>query len=462
MRFKKNSFVIKTFLSFMMMGFIFGANTYAQEENELTLTIEQAVELAQENSPSLKSAQIDYELKQWKNTFAWNVFLPTVQTSATLSRANEVNTAMSDTIARLMHAPAKATTESDHWSAIANLSFSLGLNAAQIQSMRATHSDFESGKITWDQTCKETEVSIRKLFYGLLLQQENLSLQKTSLENAKQRQDQAQVNYNNGYVPELSLLQAQVAYENLRPNVEKMEQVLNQQLGTFAFLLGLPIGTKISLDGQIAPKFISVDAEELINDYLEQNLKIRSLRQSLNTLKIQKSALDLQAYTPSLSLGWSTQPVVSNALEANWFKKDNRFDNGSLTFTLAWNITNMLPFSTSRQQAKEMQSNLDKMQISLKSLQDNTELEIRTAIDNLNQSKRAIESSQRSISLAQRSFDMTSVAYRNGTKELLELREAETQLNQAKLGLANEEYNYISNLLDLEYKLDIKFEEEDE
>lgn len=444
------------------MGFIFGANTYAQEENELTLTIEQAVELAQENSPSLKSAQIDYELKQWKNTFAWNVFLPTVQTSATLSRANEVNTAMSDTIARLMHAPAKATTESDHWSAIANLSFSLGLNAAQIQSMRATHSDFESGKITWDQTCKETEVSIRKLFYGLLLQQENLSLQKTSLENAKQRQDQAQVNYNNGYVPELSLLQAQVAYENLRPNVEKMEQVLNQQLGTFAFLLGLPIGTKISLDGQIAPKFISVDAEELINDYLEQNLKIRSLRQSLNTLKIQKSALDLQAYTPSLSLGWSTQPVVSNALEANWFKKDNRFDNGSLTFTLAWNITNMLPFSTSRQQAKEMQSNLDKMQISLKSLQDNTELEIRTAIDNLNQSKRAIESSQRSISLAQRSFDMTSVAYRNGTKELLELREAETQLNQAKLGLANEEYNYISNLLDLEYKLDIKFEEEDE
>lgn len=462
MRFKKNSFVIKTFLSFMMMEFIFGANTYAQEENELTLTIEQAVELAQENSPSLKSAQIDYELKQWKNTFAWNVFLPTVQTSATLSRANEVNTAMSDTIARLMHAPAKATTESDHWSAIANLSFSLGLNAAQIQSMRATHSDFESGKITWDQTCKETEVSIRKLFYGLLLQQENLSLQKTSLENAKQRQDQAQVNYNNGYVPELSLLQAQVAYENLRPSVEKMEQVLNQQLGTFAFLLGLPIGTKISLDGQIAPKFISVDAEELINDYLEQNLKIRSLRQSLNTLKIQKSALDLQAYTPSLSLGWSTQPVVSNALEANWFKKDNRFDNGSLTFTLAWNITNMLPFSTSRQQAKEMQSNLDKMQISLKSLQDNTELEIRTAIDNLNQSKRAIESSQRSISLAQRSFDMTSVAYRNGTKELLELREAETQLNQAKLGLANEEYNYISNLLDLEYKLDIKFEEEDE
>ena len=45
---------------------------------------------------------------------------------------------------------------------------------------------------------------------------------------------------------------------------------------------------------------------------------------------------------------------------------------------------------------------------------------------------------------------MTSLAYRNGTTEYLDLMDAETQLNQAKLSLVNEKFNYMTNLMDLE------------
>ena len=74
----------------------------------------------------------------------------------------------------------------------------------------------------------------------------------------------------------------------------------------------------------------------------------------------------------------------------------------------------------------------------------------------LNQSRAAIESSNRNISLAQKSYDMTSIAYRNGTTELLDVREAETQLNQAKLALASEKFNYLAGLLDLEFAINSK------
>jgi outer membrane protein TolC len=40
--------------------------------------------------------------------------------------------------------------------------------------------------------------------------------------------------------------------------------------------------------------------------------------------------------------------------------------------------------------------------------------------------------------------------------ELLDVRDAENQLNQAKLGLVNEKFNYLSGLLDLEYTLNTK------
>jgi outer membrane protein TolC len=47
-------------------------------------------------------------------------------------------------------------------------------------------------------------------------------------------------------------------------------------------------------------------------------------------------------------------------------------------------------------------------------------------------------------------------AYKSGTKELLDVRDAESQMNQAELGLLNEKYTYLSALLDLEYAVNTK------
>lgn len=48
---------------------------------------------------------------------------------------------------------------------------------------------------------------------------------------------------------------------------------------------------------------------------------------------------------------------------------------------------------------------------------------------------------------------MTLEAYRTGTARLSDVRDAETRLNQAEPGLAAEKYNYLCDLLDLEYAL---------
>ena len=59
------------------------------------------------------------------------------------------------------------------------------------------------------------------------------------------------------------------------------------------------------------------------------------------------------------------------------------------------------------------------------------------------------------VTLAQEAYDSTLKAYNNGTQELLAVRDSESSLNQARLGLMNENYNYISAVLDLETKLNI-------
>ena len=445
-------------------GFLFAQDTTADDGNSITLTVDQAVEYANQNSKTLKSSAIDLEMKKRANSFKWNQLLPSVSLSATMSRSNEYTdptAAIGEMLTPLMQSmgqsgfPASEVTESDHWTAVGNIGISWNFSFALIDGFRLIKKQYEAGQITWDQTVRQNELQIRKLFYGLLLQQEGLTLQQRSLENARLRAQQAQVNYRNGLIPELALLQAQVAYENQRPSIMKQEQAMKQQLDLFGFLLGLPAGTSITLEGAIEPTFVELDTDQLISLYAQNHPDVLSLQKNLEILNLNLSIQNMQSYTPALALSWGFQPVVAD-ITSNWL--DTYMDKGAFSVTLAWNLTNLLPFSANRQAARDTKDNIRKLELSLETLIEKTELDIRTQVDALAQSRAAIEASAGNIQLAQRSYDMTLVAYRNGTTELLDLRDAENQLNQAKLGLANEKFNYLSGLMDLEYTLNTKLE----
>ena len=429
---------------------------FAQEARLVTLTVDQAVDYAMEHSRTLKSAEIDLEIKERAAKYSWNVFLPTLQLSGTAARTTDIDSTLSQMNAMGQMGAALAKTaytpvsdkEKYHWAIVGNVSASLNLSLAYIGQIKAAKAGYEGGKITWEQSQKETLMNIKKLFYGLLLQKESLAVQKDSLENARQRAVQAEANYRNGLIPELRLLNAQVTYENQRPQVESAEQTFNQQLDTFAFLIGLPVGTKIELVGSIEPNFVDVTSDALLQKYSDNSLDIQSLKNNIDVLKYNLSALNLSSWTPALALSYNYQPTKT------FFTDDSKWpDQGALSITLAWNITNMLPFSANRQQAKDLQANLDKLELAMETLRENQKVQVKKAVDTLSQAREQIDSMGRNITLAQRAYDSSARSYRNGATELLDLRDAESQLNQAKLGQLNQKFNYISALMDLEYTL---------
>lgn len=428
------------------MFLLVSTNFFAQETKKIVLTVDSAVQYALDNSRTLKSAAIDLEMKTRQKKTAWNVFLPSVSVNAIASRSNEYSSMLN---------PGYVPTEKDYWTEMGQISANLPLSLALIDGIKATKANYEAGLITWEQSLKETERDVQKMFYALLLQQESLALQKQTLENAKNRYEQAKINFSNGLVPELSVLQAQVSYENQKPSIMKQEQALKQQISLFAFILGLPFNADIELQGEINPVFLTLNPEELVQQHLMNRLDVKTLQKNIELLKIQLSASRMQAYTPALVLNYGFQPIVKDE-EDNWFDKDNITDGGNFSATLSFNITNMLPFSSNGIAMKNTKANIEKLQITLDTVLQNGEMEIYTLIDNLNQSRSAIEASKMSIQLAKKAYDMTMQAYDSGTKELLDVRDAESQYNQAQLGLANESFNYISSVIELEYALNTR------
>lgn len=467
---------------FVLAVLLAGAVSFSES---VELSIDDAVDCALKNSKSLKSSDIDLEMKKRAADTSWNVFLPNVSVNGTLNRSNKSNYGtivnsigqaavfgsggdpLGWTLYQNREALAKEAgyedNETAHWSTVGGLSASWNFSLAYISQIQAAKAAYEGQKITWEQNLKETEVNVKKLFYALLLQQENLKIQEASLENARQRMVQAEANFKNGLVPEISLLQTQVSYENTKPTVESARQALNQQFDTFAFILGLPVGTEITLKGTIEPNYVEVDTDELLEKYGDRDLDIRSLENTIQTVKIGLNAVNFSTWSPALAVNFGFQPVYTGVNAFKFFgdigDTGKWTDNGSLSLTLAWNLANMLPWSSNRQQAKDYKQNLEKLELNLALLKENQKVQVRKAVDTLTQAKDQIESMERSVQLAQKAYDMQLKSYRNGTTELLDLRDAENSLNQAKLAQLNQKYQYISALMDLEKTLNVSLSE---
>ena len=450
---KKLSLIGLLLVSVCGLSFATESNNTKKTE-PLTLTVEDAVSYALTNSKSLKSSQIDLEIKKRAKMYSWNVFLPSLNVSGTMSRTNEVSNMM-DSIMQVVNPsyPPSEPTEVNHWAAVGNVSAQLNFNLAMIQSMSASRANYEAGLISWEQTCKDTEINIRKMFYGLLLMEENLKIQNELMDSAKARWQQSEINYKNGLVPQLSALNAQVAYENKKPAILELTQSLKQQKDTFAFLLGIPYGREINLVGSIDTRFVKVNADELVQKYAEENLDVKALKKNIELLKISLNASRLSTFTPSLSVSYGWQPTVTE-IDSNWL--DNNNDSGSFSATVVIDVMKMMPFSANMQSIKDTKQNLAKAELGLSQLLQNTEIQIHTLVDKLNKSEASIKASQMNIKLAQKAYDMTVRAYNSGTQELLDVKDSENSLSQARLGLLNEKLNYISALLDLENAINVK------
>lgn len=434
-------------------------------ENKLVLTVSDAVNYALTNSKSLKSAQIDLEMKKRANANSWNTFIPSVSISGTMARTNvstKYDTLKSNlkTLGVSPEAFGYEDNEANRWAAVGNLGIEWTFSLAQIDSIKVAKAMYEQGLISWEQTVKTTEVNIRKLFYALLLQQENLLIQKKLMNNAKDRWNQAEINYKNGLVPELQVLNARVNYENKRPSILQLEQELKQNKDTFALLLGLPYGKDFEITGDIAVKYHNFDANQLYEKYLENRLDIQNLKKNIELLKIQLEAKQLATWTPAFVLNWGSKKTIQD-IDESWFGDtklggSNMTEGGNLSLTLAYNISNWLPMSANMQAIKDIKQNIAKAELGLEQLKQNAEIEIHKLVDNIEKSRANIKAMNNNIELANKAYELTLKAYKSGTKELLDVRDSESSLSQAELGLTSEKYNYISALLDLEYAINEK------
>ena len=107
------------------------------------------------NSRTIKSADIDLEMAERASKYSWNVFLPSLNVTGTMARANDFSPSTGDILANAMSGgttplPSDFENEEARWNVVGGVTASLNLSLAYIQQIRAAKAKYEVGKITFE------------------------------------------------------------------------------------------------------------------------------------------------------------------------------------------------------------------------------------------------------------------------------------------------------------------------
>jgi outer membrane protein TolC len=440
------------------------------------ITVDEAVELAIENNLSLESSRIALNTQKRASDLVWNQFLPELDLRGTLSRSNEASSQMAmmpsaiidpsalspllpgGTLSSPVFGVSPQTMGVPQWSMSGNFSASLTFSFALIQGIRKIKGDYQTGLVTYTKARAQMEREVRKAYYDILLAQENLDLLRSSFVNAERQVAMAQANYNNGLTPQLTLFQAQVSRDTMRPTIDQAENGLKLAMANFAMSLGLDYDAQFELvPVQGEPDYVSLDAQELIDRAVNGKPDILELRQTLLATGYGRKAQALQLHTPAITFAWNYSPFMIGPWENSWFKGDNWSDRGNFTITLSMNLNSLLPFTKQGQSLKDTDNTLRTLNIGLAQAIRGTEIEVYNIILALERSKIQAETQAGTVALSERTYRLTEEAYRAGLQDLLQVQSADLSRRQAQVQMLEQQFSYRKGLIDLEYSIGVPF-----
>lgn len=442
----------------LIMLLLVSMNLYCEETQEVKiLEVDEAVELAIENNLIVALERISLNTKRRIKDTTWNYFLPQVSLSASLSRTNEPPS---------MEIPGVGIIELDHyWGLTFGLSASLTLSTSMIYGIKQTVIDYQTGVITLDMAERRITRDVKKIFYNLILMEENIKLMKQSIGAMKDRYEQAVSNYNNGFVSEYVMLSTQVAYENAKPGLQDLMIAYETLFMTFKQLIGFDRHEQLTISGTIEPEAITVEKSELM-ELIEGRSDIRLQKKTVEMLKNLKDLRQSMLY-PVFTVRFSMDPTFQgDPFSDSWFYNEETEEipwaqrSGMIMFMITIPVDGLIPGSRSRVDIAGTKDAIKQAELVVIQTRNAAELEIETIYMKLEKSQKALDALKLNVGLAERAYNLAEEAYNAGSKELLEVQNSELELNRAKIEVLKEKYNYIMGLLDLEYALNISLMEE--
>jgi outer membrane protein TolC len=430
---------IKFILPFLLFPvFLFG------EEKKITL--EQCIELALQNHPSLfvaieddKKSIANYQIARSMRSIIVDGEIKTVEyTKSNSSADSRFSIPGEDTDIGLF----------------AGLSLTYNLyNAKKDVVEEQARTSIDVAKVTNYQVKSKIIYEVKNAYYSYLLARDILAIREEIYNKYKSKAQLSRQLFEQGSRPILDVSKAEVDLANAQLQLEQAKNNERKMRQSLYYAMGLEENDQID----IIPENIDLEKLPEINctlanlyrmcEVYNPELRIARLQKKIAQLKITEEA---GSHYPTvdllIGLGYENKKLYGMG------NIGSNFEAGSWSPAFHGAIRASLPiYSGGRISARVDSATADynKMIYKEKEILTDIKNQVRDNYRTLEEMKRQIEISELIIKNAQRHQLLAQRSYENGAGTLLELQDADLNVIQAKIGLLEARYNYLLNFAKL-------------
>ena len=432
-----NRLRVLAFLFFVLFSLPAAAET-------VTLSLEEAVARALDQSLNLKKSAIDLAQTEYSARRLWSEIFPNFSLNAGFTFLPSTP---------LFTDPGFSFRD-DYLAYSFNFGISLSLNPSLRSSMKQIELAYRSQLFSYENAHRQLEIQVVRNFLNLVTMKENIAHMENNLAFAEQIMEKDRIARANGLLSELAWLNSRLSAETARYNLGNVRGTYNNALGEFLALLGMEAGIDVIYQGTVEIAQVHYDPEQLILEYLPKRPDIVSQRQVIERLELSKNALSLANRAPSLELGaqWrggTPSPHPGGGLGADFTDSLT----GSLTVRIP--IDAWIPGTRQNQAIRAADAELEKARLDLQSTEILAKTQIRSLVSNLGNTWENLNIARMRLDIAQRTVEAIDEGFRNGTVEFRDLEDTHNKLSEARQQLLQGELLYQSLLLDLAAALNV-------
>jgi len=291
----------------------------------------------------------------------------------------------------------------------------------------------QAAELQLQEQVADIELQVRTAYYNAVLAREMEAISIAALAQAESFLREEQLRQRAGASSELDVLRAEVAAENLRPQLVSAQNAAELATLDLKRLIDIPLTRPVQLSTPLTVPSAQelaipeIDPAVLLAQRAALQAQERQVRIREQQVKIARGAM-LPSVGLAVTYGRQVQPSRTFNFTGTEWQRDF---NASIGIEIPI-------FTGFRQQAEVQQARIELRQeeLRLAQLRENLQLQYEQAIGEKRRAAAALGARQRTVDQAQRVYDLTVLRYQQGLATQLEVTDARLSLLQARTNLA--------------------------
>ncbi len=270
-------------------------------------------------------------------------------------------------------------------------------------------------------------------YYGVVVAGEGLKIAEGAVERAGDHLRTARIQYNQGRVTKLDLLQAETDFNSRKTELLNANNGLELARSALNMMLGFPLDTLINVEGKVQLEIDTFDMDSLKNLALARRPEIQIIKKTSELSEISKS-LQYLSFLPDIAFVGSFSYDKPVGFLNEW---DNDM---TATIAVSWPI--FQGFSRVNK-IKEVRLTVEQAVIRENIVKEGIKMEIKSLLLTYRLNKQKLTLSEEQLKRAKEAYEMADKQYKAGYISALDYKDIELGYRSAEFAHLNAQYNLI-------------------